>query len=321
MDARKLKNLSCALALGAIGFGHQAASAAPAASAAAAAPAAKAAPAASASAKQGPGDPVAVIRKKDAELQKLLREKNAKTDRIKALINGIFDFEELGKRALGNERWATMPADQQKRFVKAFKEMVETSSVKKLEAYHSDSTTYEPANIREGSGPKGPTATVTSHVFSKGQESIVTYKLLVKDGEWKAWDLVIDDLSTAGNYGDQFRKILQNSDMEGLIARLEKKAAGTAEAKPADSVKSKSEKAAKKSEAAPAAPGAEGGAAAQPAAPPEPTAKAIKTPAPPANASAAAAKAPAPNASAPAAKSTGPKAPAAQAPAPATAKP
>lgn len=237
-----------------LGTALAASAAAPAAPAAkpaapAAAPATPAAAPAPASAAKtaGPGDPVAIIRKKDGELQKLLREKPAKTERIKVLINGIFDFEELGKKALGPDLWKGMSPDQQKRFVKAFREMVENSSVKKLEAYQSDSASYDPPELREGK------ANVTSHVFSKGQESIVVYKLIVKDGEWKAWDLVIDDLSTAGNYGDQFKKILQTSDMDGLIARLEKKAAGT-DAKPADNVKAKSEKAAAKpATAAPAA--------------------------------------------------------------------
>jgi phospholipid transport system substrate-binding protein len=187
----------------------------------------------------GPGNPVDVIRAKDTELQKLLRDKqaNQKTDRIKELINGIFDFEELGRRALGKETWAKMPPAQQARFVKAFREMVENSSVKKLEVYASDSTRYEAPEIR------GDKATVTAHVFSKGAESIVTYKLLVKQGRWKAWDLVIDDLSTAGNYGDQFRKILEKDSMDQLIVRLEKKAKSDVPAKSADNVKSKSEKA------------------------------------------------------------------------------
>jgi phospholipid transport system substrate-binding protein len=211
------------------------------ANAAAPAPAKPVVPAA-APAAGSPGDPVAVIRKKDAELQKLLREKPAKTDRIKVLINGIFDFEELGKKALGPDLWKGMAPDKQKRFVKAFKEMVETSSVKKLEAYQSDSSSYEAPDVREGTGAgKGPMASVTSHVWNKGTESIVVYKLIVKEGEWKAWDLVIDDLSTAGNYGDQFKKILQTSTMDDLISRLEKKAAGN-DGKPADNLKAKSEK-------------------------------------------------------------------------------
>ena len=148
-----------------------------------------------------PSDPVQKIRTQDLELQKLLRDKGAAahTARIKVLINGIFDFEELGRRALGTANWNKMTAAQKPRFVKAFKSMVENSSVKRLEAYTSDSTRYAPADIN------GDRAVVKARVFSKGTESQVEYKLLLKSGEWRAWDLVIDDLSTAGNYGDQFR--------------------------------------------------------------------------------------------------------------------
>ncbi|MDB5049928.1 MAG: toluene tolerance family protein [Fibrobacteres bacterium] len=196
-----------------------------------------------------PGDPVAIIKKKDAELQKMLRDKAAskQTDKIKVLINGIFDFEELGKRALGPETWKTMTPDQQKRFVKAFREMVENASVKKLEVYQSDSSTYDPPELGEGK------ASVTAHVWSKGTESIVTYKLLAEGETWKAWDLIIDDLSTARNYGEQFHKILQTSNMDGLIAKLEKKGSGAIEGKPADSMKTKSEQATGAAAKAPAA--------------------------------------------------------------------
>ena len=165
-------------------------------------------------------NPVDAIRSKDVELQKLLRQKDAtqKTDRVKVLINGIFDFEELGRHALGPATWSKMPAAQQTRFVKAFSAMVENSSVKKLEAYISDSTRYDAPEINSDK------TSVTAHVYSGGTESIVVYKLLLKQNSWKAWDLVIDDLSTAGNYGDQFKKILQKSTMDQLIAKLEQKA-------------------------------------------------------------------------------------------------
>ncbi len=173
-------------------------------------------------------NPVEAIRNKDVELQKLLRQKDSpqKTERVKTLINGIFDFEELGRRALGPATWSKTPPAQQGRFVKAFRAMVENSSVKKLDAYVSDSTRYEDAEV------SGDKAVVTAHVFSKGSESVVVYKLTLKQDAWKAWDLVIDDLSTAGNYGDQFKKILQKNSMDQLIAKLEQKAKNNA-AKPA----------------------------------------------------------------------------------------
>jgi len=182
-------------------------------------------------------DPVEVIRSKDIELQKLLREKDVsqKTDRVKTLVNGIFDFGELGKRALGST-WGKMTPNQQTRFTKAFQKWVENASVKKLDAYLNDSTHYDPAEI------DGDRATVTAHVFSKGSESIVVYKLVLEQGAWKAWDLVIDDLSTAGNYGDQFREILKKKTIDQLIAKLEERANEDAAVKATDDVKSNSEK-------------------------------------------------------------------------------
>src|SRR5580704_9652348 len=101
-------------------------------------------------------EPVEVIRSKDIELQKLLREKDVsqKTDRVKTLVNGIFDFGELGKRALGST-WGKMTPSQQTRFTKAFQKWVENASVKKLDAYLNDSTHYDAPEI------DGDRATVT----------------------------------------------------------------------------------------------------------------------------------------------------------------
>ena len=39
-----------------------------------------------------------------------------------------------------------------------------------------------------------------------------------------AWDLVIDDLSTARNYKEQFGKILETKSIQDLIEILRKKA-------------------------------------------------------------------------------------------------
>lgn len=181
-------------------------------------------------------DPVVLLKKKDGELQRLLRESPRKTDRIKFLINDIFDFEELGRRALGPETWKKMTPAQQARFVKAFRRMVENASVKKLEVYQADSTVYEAPQY----SPEKDKATVVSRAFSKGQQSELVYKMFRKDGAWRAWDLVIDELSTARNYGEQFRKILQTSTVDGLIAKVEKRAKAGGEASTTDTMKSKS---------------------------------------------------------------------------------
>lgn len=171
------------------------------------------------------GDPVKLIESKNIELQKLLKEKassqtKAKKEKIKKLINDIFDFEELGRKSLGSKTYATFSDQQKVRFTQAFKTMVENSSMKRLEVYQSDSTQYEKPDFKK----KNQKANVTAHTFYKGRESILVYKLFVLEGKWRAWDLVIDDLSTRRQYKERFSKVLKKKSIDELIAMLEKKA-------------------------------------------------------------------------------------------------
>ncbi len=53
---------------------------------------------------------------------------------------------------------------------------------------------------------------------------MLEYKLSLVNGKWKAWDLVIDDLSTARNYKEQFSKILKDKSFAELIDIISKKA-------------------------------------------------------------------------------------------------
>ena len=67
-------------------------------------------------------------------------------------------------------------------------------------------------------------ARVVAHLWNKGKESVLEYKMSLVDGKWMAWDLVIDDLSTARNYKDQFSQILKTKSFAELIDIISKKA-------------------------------------------------------------------------------------------------
>jgi len=172
----------------------------------------------------GQGDPVELINNKDLELQKLLKgnaskKSKAKREKIKELINDIFDFKELGRKALGSKTYKTFSEEQKTRFTNSFKTMVENSSMKSLEVYKSDSTRYEAPVYKSGKQK----AKVVAHTFYKGRESILVYKLWVVDGNWRAWDLVIDDLSTYRQYKERFSRTLKKKSIDQLIEMLEKK--------------------------------------------------------------------------------------------------
>jgi phospholipid transport system substrate-binding protein len=46
------------------------------------------------------------------------------------------------------------------------------------------------------------------------------YRLLLKDGRWSAYDIIIDGVSLVSNYRSQFQKIIRESSYEELVKRL-----------------------------------------------------------------------------------------------------
>ncbi len=164
-------------------------------------------------------DPVSEVRRHDEELQAMLKRYNSadksQQDSLKKLINGMFSFNELGKRALG-KTWATLKKPQQDSFVAVFRRMVENTSIKRLESYRADSTKYSPV---VGSGDK---TVLTAKVFNKGKSSKVVYKLFPEGNTWKAWDLVLDEVSSLRSYKDQFATIVGKEGFDGLMKRLRK---------------------------------------------------------------------------------------------------
>ena len=171
----------------------------------------------------GKTSPLELIKTKDIELQKKLKENKAKPsakikEDLKVLINSIFDFKKMGEKALPSSVWKGLEPAKQEEFVTNFKMMVENSSVKKLEVYESDSTVYDKPEV------KTKKAKVTAHVWSKNKESILVYKLHNVEGQWKAWDLVIDDLSTVRNYREKFKKELKTKSFDELLQLVKDKA-------------------------------------------------------------------------------------------------
>lgn len=167
-------------------------------------------------------DPVATIKKKDGELQTLLKKSNhtaKEKERVKDLLSDSFDFEMLAKKSLSAKDWDAQDAASQEKFVSEFKRMVRNSSAKRLELYRADSTIYEPAKMK-----KDNEARVVAHLWNKGKEAVLEYKMTQVNGKWMAWDLVIDDLSTARNYKDQFSQILKTKSFAELIDIISKKA-------------------------------------------------------------------------------------------------
>ena len=63
----------------------------------------------------------------------------------------------------------------------------------------------------------------TKVIDNKGREFSVNYRLHNRNGDWKIYDVVIEDISLINNYRAQFNRVLAKSPYEDLVNRMKGK--------------------------------------------------------------------------------------------------
>lgn len=132
----------------------------------------------------------------------------------------IFDFREFSSRTVG-ARWRSFNPDQQKRFSDAFADLLINTYVNKIDGYNGEQVVY----TGEVSSPSGDRTEVRSVITMKdGKKVPVAYRMLPKDGSWRVYDVLIENISLVKNYRTQFQDILNSGSPDQLIARVRAKA-------------------------------------------------------------------------------------------------
>jgi phospholipid transport system substrate-binding protein len=158
----------------------------------------------------------------DPELRKAPNAERRRT-RIREVARGLFDFEEMGRRALGRH-WAPRTPEQQKRFTALFSDLLEGSYVSKIEAYGGEKIAYLPEKA------EGDTVTVRSKVVSsRGTEIPLDYRLQRDGDRWEVFDVVIENVSLVANYRTQFNRVIAQASFDELVRRMEQKQLEAAE--------------------------------------------------------------------------------------------
>ena len=69
------------------------------------------------------------------------------------------------------------------------------------------------------------TVEVQTTIVTKKADIPIFYRVILKGGEWRVYDVIIEGVSLVSNYRSQFSQILANKSPEGLLDTLRKKAA------------------------------------------------------------------------------------------------
>jgi phospholipid transport system substrate-binding protein len=144
-------------------------------------------------------------------------KRKERVDRIKEILEPIFDFEEMAKRSLGPHWRRRTPAEQQE-FVKIFQEFIERVYSDKIDLYEGEKIVFGKETIDQDF------AQVDSNVINaKGESFSIVYRLRRADGKWKVYDAVVENISFINNYRSQFDRVINSSSYEELVKKLREK--------------------------------------------------------------------------------------------------
>ena len=138
-----------------------------------------------------------------------------------------FDTPYAAQLVLG-KHWRNATPEQRKRFVEAFYNSLLYTYGDAMVEFTGDRLKVFPTKVE----PDAERATVRTEIKrSNGTKVSVNYNLRKVNGQWKAWDVVIDGISYVKSYREDYGAEVDQKGLEAVIARLEAKAESAKAAK------------------------------------------------------------------------------------------
>lgn len=151
---------------------------------------------------------------------------NAQVDerrqKLRQLLDGRFDFEEMAKRSLGTN-WTKINSAQRQEFISLFSDLLARTYLSRIDSIEPGMVSIDSERVQDDK------AIVRTTVRYKGDTFPIHYRLLNDAGEWKVYDVIIENIGLVANYRNEFAGILRREGMNGLLQRLRDKGTATAE--------------------------------------------------------------------------------------------
>lgn len=143
--------------------------------------------------------------------------KELKKDKLRVIYTRMFDEVELSRRAL-SRHWNSLTPAQRKEFVPLFRQVLEKAYADKILDYTNEKIIFD----RETPLAENQVE-VQTRVVTASKEIPISYRLIQKEGTWKVYDVVVENVSLVLNYRTQFNEILAKNTPEQLLETLRKK--------------------------------------------------------------------------------------------------
>lgn len=168
-------------------------------------------------------DPTAVVRETAERVLDSLRSDRARYRDDRALFGLVrevvfprLDRERTAQWVLG-ANWRTATPAQRGQFVEEFSDLLLRTYGTALRQYDSEKLNFLPARAAAGADR----VTVRTEIIRPdGPKVSVDYLLTNRSGEWKVYDVIIENVSLVVTYRSEYSAIIKRDGMDGLLKQL-----------------------------------------------------------------------------------------------------
>lgn len=142
--------------------------------------------------------------------------RDIKRQQISSVVHKRFDFSTMSQSVLATYWKKTAPEDREK-FAELFPELLEATYIGRIDAYTGERVKYVNEKVEDKQ------AVIDTLVITKNADIPVQYKMILKDGEWLVYDVVIEEVSLIRNYRSTYQEIIMKKGFDGLLLNMEEK--------------------------------------------------------------------------------------------------
>lgn len=147
-------------------------------------------------------------------------KKLERREKIFKVLEGRFDFAEMGKRSLA-AHWKEISGKEREEFVNTFARLMENSYITKIEKYTDEEVIFKDER------PKGEDYYyINTEVVSGAKAIPINYSLYNVQKQWRVYDVHIEGVSLVEVYRTEFSKTIRKEKFAGLMAKLKEKLKG-----------------------------------------------------------------------------------------------
>jgi phospholipid transport system substrate-binding protein len=167
-------------------------------------------------------DPMGTVKSTVNQVVGVLQDRSApqeaRRERLLQAVAGRFDFADMARQTLG-VHWKDLTPGQQQEFVPLFTAFMEDAYLSKIEDYSGQTINF----LRQSSDGSGYAQVTTSVTQPDKQAVRVDYRLKQDGGDWKVYDVAVDDISITANYRNQFNRVINSQGYDALVNTMRSK--------------------------------------------------------------------------------------------------